>query len=240
MGYAIPALMGFTHPALALDARYERVTWGAPRSWRWRGPFGVRAAVLIDWKIGENVPWSVSWTGEATFSLRASQDFPGLVDLVQESRPGEGSPKFAVVHITRQRLGIMGQLCHVCGRRTLARDRYLFPVESGGFVAVGETMRYAGTVPPVHRACGERASRQCPHLSHVLAEPMIYPGEDSQVVPRPGEPEEMEALACKLPPGQKIVYSCLRVYGPRFSRTVERLRKARGGRAAETWRAFTA
>jgi hypothetical protein len=50
----------------------------------------------------------------------------------------------------------------------------------------------------------------------------------------------MAALARSLPRGQKIVYACLRIYGPRFSRTVERMRKARGGRSAESWREFTA
>jgi len=42
-----------------------------------------------DWRIGENVPWSVSWTGEAGFSLRPSRDFPGLTDLVQRRHPGQ-------------------------------------------------------------------------------------------------------------------------------------------------------
>ena len=192
------------------------------------------------WRIGENVPWSVSWTDEESFSLRDSSDFPGLVDLVQIERPGSGRPKFAALNVTRQRLGIIGQLCHICGRRTPARDRYIFPVESGGFVAVGETMRYAGTVPPVHLACGKRARTLCPHLSHALADPVAYPSEDSEVVPRPDVPEGMAALARSLPRGQKIVYACLRIYGPRFSRTVERMRKARGGRSAESWREFTA
>ena len=193
-----------------------------------------------NWRIGDNVPWSVSWSGEDSFRLNASQVFPGYFDLLQTERPGAGSPRFAALHVTRQRLGLIGQLCHVCGRRTPARDRYLFPVESGGFVAVGETMRYAGTVPPVHLACARRARLACPHLSHALADPVAYPGEDSHLVPRPDVPEGMAALARTLPPEQKIVFACLRVYGPRFSRMVERLRKARGGRTAESWRAFTA
>ena len=36
------------------------------------------------WRIGENVPWSVSWTGESSFTLHPSRDFPGLTDLVQQ------------------------------------------------------------------------------------------------------------------------------------------------------------
>ena len=74
---------------------------------------------MIEWKIGENVPWSVSWTGEDSYDLQASSDFPGFVDLVQVQRPGSGSPKFAAVHVTRQRVGMLEQLCHVCGRKTV-------------------------------------------------------------------------------------------------------------------------
>ncbi len=191
------------------------------------------------WTVGENVPWSVSWTAEDSYELSPSADFPGYADLVQVQRPGEGVPRFAAVHVTRQRLGVLGQLCHVCGRRTLKGDRYIFPVELGGFAAVGDGMRYAGTVPPVHLACGKRARKLCPHLSHVLAEPVAYPSEESQVVPHPGVPAGMEALARTLPQGRPILYICLRVYGPRFSRQVERMRKARGGRTAESWAAFT-
>jgi hypothetical protein len=199
-----------------------------------------RAVYLPDWKIGENVPWTVSWTGEDSYDLFASPTFHGYVDLVQVQRPGDGAPRFAAVHITRQRLGLLGQLCHVCGRRTPARDRYIFPVESGGFVAVGNAMRYAGTVPPVHLACGRRARQLCPHLSHVLAEPVAFPSEDGEVVPHPGIPAGMEALAKTLPPRLKIVFAYLRLYGSRFSCRVERMRKERGGRMASSWTAFTA
>ncbi len=191
------------------------------------------------WVIGQDVPWTVSWTGEDSYELAASRTFSGCFELVQVQRPGEGTPRFAAVHVTRQRLGVLGQLCHVCGRRTPARDRYVFPVESGGFVAVGDTMRFAGTVPPVHLACGQRARLLCPHLSHALAEPVAFPSEESQVVPHPGVPAGMEAIANTLPAGLTIVYSCLRVYGARFSRTVERMRKDRGGRMAASWAAFS-
>jgi hypothetical protein len=195
---------------------------------------------MARWIIGKTVPWSVSWTGEDSYDLAPSRDFPGFLDLLQVQHPGDGVPKFAAVHVTRQRMGILGQLCHVCGRRTLKRDRYIFPVESGGFVSVGNTMRYAGTVPPVHLACGRQARLLCPHLSHALAVETAFPDEESQVVPHPGVPAGMEPLARTLPAGRPIVFSCLRVYGPRFSRTVERMRKERGGRAAECWAAFTA
>ena len=181
------------------------------------------------WIIGVDVPWTVSWTGEENFSLRPSQAFPGYTDLMQAQRPVEGRPKFAALNTTRQRHGMLDQLCHVCGRRTLRHDRYIFPVESGGFVTLGDdSRRYAGTVAPVHLACARRAASLCPHLSGALAEPVAFPSEDSVVMPRPDVPEGMEALAKTLPRGLKIVFSCFRLYGPRFTRTVERLRRDRG------------
>ena len=60
------------------------------------------------------------------------------------------------------------------------------------------------------------------------------------MVPHPDIPEGMADIVSRLSEGGRIVSACLRIYGPRFSRTVEQLRKARGGRSAETWRAFTA
>jgi hypothetical protein len=179
------------------------------------------------WRIGENVPWSVSWTGEQRFQLRPSTDFPGYTDLIQSENPGVGTPKFAALHATRHRAGMRDHLCHVCGRRTLARDRYIFPVHSGNFVTITDgSARFAGNVPPVHLACGKRAALQCPHLSHGSAQPIAYPSEPSILVPRPDVPEGMQEIASTLPKHLKIVFASLRIYGPRFTRTIEKLRTA--------------
>ena len=35
----------------------------------------------------------------------------------------------------------------------------------------------------------------------------------------------MEELAKMLPPGLKVVFTCVRLYGPRFSKRVEQLRQ---------------
>jgi hypothetical protein len=177
------------------------------------------------WRIGGNVPWSVGWTGEQHFNLVESRDFPGLVDLVQVERPGEGTPKFAQMHVGRHRLGIAKHHCHVCGRRTPRNDRYIFPVQSGGIVPViGASDRYVGNVPPVHLACARRAQQLCPHLIALFADPVPYPSEDSELRPRLDIVEGMEELAKTLPRGVKIVYSCFRLYGPRFSKYAEKLR----------------
>ncbi len=181
------------------------------------------------WTIGKNVPWSVAWTGELNFNLQASEDFPGLTEVVQTQRPGQGSPRFAAQHVTRHRMGMARQHCHVCGRRTLNGDRYIFPVQSGAFVDVGlGSLRYAGNVPPVHLNCARRAQRLCPHLSHAVAEPIAFPSEPSLLLPRTDVVPGMEDLAKSLPSGLKVVYTCVRLYGPRFSSRVERLRRAFG------------
>ena len=178
------------------------------------------------WRVGESVPWTVSWTGEEGFELQNSSDFPGLVDLVQLQRPGEGLPKFKALHVTRMRLGLARHICHVCGRPTTRNDRYLLPVQSGGFVAVGDDpFRYAANVPPLHLACSERAQRLCPHLGKATIPPVAYPGEDSQLLPRRDVVEGMEELAKTFAPGLPVVFSCLRLFGPRFSRKIRRLRE---------------
>ncbi len=194
--------------------------------------FAQQQVSLHGWTVGKNVPWSVGWTGEQKFDLHPSEDFPGLVDLRQLQRQGEGTPKFAQMHVTRHRLGMTRQLCHVCGRRTLRTDRYIFPVQSGAIVPViGTTTRYVGNVPPVHLACARRAQQLCPHLVREFADPVVYPSEESSVRPRLDVVEGMEEMAKALPRGVKIVYGCIRLYGPRFSRFVEKLRAEHESRA---------
>jgi len=178
------------------------------------------------WSIGANVPWSVSWTGEQSFSLQPSQNFPGLMDLVQIQRPGAGEPKFAAQHVTRHRLGMVKHFCHVCGEPTKIHDRYIFPIQSGGFLTMPDnSTRYAGNVPPVHLACAKRAQRLCPHLTSTLAQPIPFPSENSKILPRTDVVAGMEELAKTLPPGLKVVFTCYRLYGSRFTRRVERLRQ---------------
>jgi len=178
------------------------------------------------WVVGENVPWSVSWSEEQSYDIQLSQDFPGLVDLVQVERPGQGSPRFAALHITRHRLGMVRHLCHVCGKPTSPRDRYVFPKESGGFVIMpDESTRYAGNVPPVHLSCAKRAQKLCPHLRGAYAEPVAFPSEESRLIERTDVLPGMEAVARDLPRHFKVVFTCYRLFGPRFTKQVEWLRQ---------------
>jgi hypothetical protein len=123
------------------------------------------------------------------------------------------------VHVTRQRLGMAAHLCHVCGRPTPRRDRYLFPVQSGGFVKLADgAVRYGGNVPPVHLACASKAQRLCPHLSGTPGPPVPFPRDEGRLVQRTDVVPGMEALAKTLPAGLEIVFSCYRLYGPVFTR----------------------
>lgn len=166
----------------------------------------------------------MSWSGENAFDLQPSTDFPGLIDLVQQENPGVGVPRFAAMHVGRQRRGMVQHLCHVCGKPTPRRDRYLFPTLSGGMVtlATGER-RYGCNVPGVHLACSRRAARMCPHLSGNHGVPVAYPLEEGRLVHRTDVVPGMEALAQTLPRRNDIVFSCYRLFGEAFSRKVERL-----------------
>ena len=182
------------------------------------------------WIVGETVPWSVAWSGEIEFHLRPDGDFARYVELVQKSDPGQGRPLFAANHVTRNRRGLIGHLCHVCGSPTQSWDRWLFPLQSGGMVDLGDGRTlYGGNVPPVHKTCAERAARLCPHLSRQYAVPVRFPkDDDGRMVPRTDVVPGMEDLAARLPPGLPVVLSCYRLHGLRFSRLVGKLRAEAG------------
>jgi hypothetical protein len=187
------------------------------------------APIAGGWRVGDNVPWTVSWTGEHNFELGISQDFPGCVDLVQGENPGQGAPRFRAMHVSRHRLGMAALLCHVCGKPTAKRDRFLFPIQSGGMgLMPDESVRYAGNVPPVHRTCAERAAQQCPHLKAAFAVPVPYPAEPSRLMPRTDVVPGMENVAKNLPSQFKIVFACYRLFGPKFTTQVQRLRREHG------------
>lgn len=179
------------------------------------------------WRIGETAPWSVAWSGEQAFRLQPSKDFPGMVEVDQAERPGEGEPLFASVHVARHRRGMVGQLCHVCGKPTSKRDRYMFPIASGGFVTMADgSVQYGCNVPPLHLACAKTARRLCPHLGRLQDEPVACPAEAGRLIPRTDLVPGMEALAARIPPGREVVFSCYRLYGAAFTRRVARLRGA--------------
>ena len=183
------------------------------------------------WRVGESVPWSVAWSGEQAFDLRNSTLFPGMIELTQAERPGTGVPIFGAMHVDRARRGLAEHLCHVCGQPTSPRDRWIFPVHSGGMVTLADgTERYGGNVPPVHGACARRAQRQCPHLKTAMARPVACPADAGRLIWRTDVVPGMEKLAQSFPPGLEVVMSCYRLYGEAFSRKVARLRREEAAR----------
>lgn len=132
---------------------------------------------------------------------------------------------FAAVHMTRQRRGMIDLLCHICGKPTEPRDRWVFPVASGGFVTMTDgSVGWGCNVPPVHGACARIARSECPHLSHLSEDPLQCGADEGRLIHRTDVTPGLEAIAAQMPPGQEVVFSCYRLYGPEFTRTVERAR----------------
>ncbi len=173
-------------------------------------------------------PWSSAWSGEDEFTLAPSKDFPGKVELVQKEAPGEGEPRFAVVHITRHRRSVIDLKCHVCGRPTARGDRFIFPVASGGLVTLHDgTQQYGCNVAPVHWACAERARRDCPHLARLDEHPLPCPtDDDGRLIFRTDVTPGLEPIAATLPPGLEVVFACYRLYDPAFTAKVLAARAA--------------
>ena len=179
--------------------------------------------------IGEAIPWSVAWTGEMSFRLAPSTDFPGYTDLIQIEKPGVGEPRFAALHITRHRRAMVGHLCHVCGEPTPPGDRFLFPLESGGMVPLGDgTFRYGGNIPPVHGACAEKARARCPHLRGFAGVLEPFPKEPGRVVQRTDVVPGIEAIARTMPPGVPVIYTCYRLHEEPFTNRVLALQAEHG------------
>jgi hypothetical protein len=173
----------------------------------------------------QDAPWSVAWTGEQAFRLQPSRDFPGKLELDQKQARGVGEPIFAAVHVTRQRRGMVDHLCHVCGKPTAPGDRYIFPTASGGLVTLSDgSQQYGCNVPPMHRACAERARSVCPHLSRIDEPPLRCTSDEGRLIARTDATPGLEDVAANLPAGVDVVLSCYRLYGANFTRMVLRAR----------------
>jgi hypothetical protein len=169
----------------------------------------------------DEAPWSVAWSGEQTFRLQPSRDFPGKLELDQKEARGMGEPVFAAVHVTRQRRGMADLLCHVCGAPTSAGDRYIFPTASGGLVTLHDgSQQYGCNVPPMHLACAGRARAVCPHLSRIDEPPLACDADEGRLIPRTDITPGLESIAAQLPKDAEVVLSCYRLYGPEFTRKV--------------------
>jgi hypothetical protein len=169
----------------------------------------------------ETAPWSAAWSGESSFSVDPSSDFPGRLELNQKQARGAGEPLFGAMNATRLRRGMIDLLCHVCGKPTVRQDRYIFPVASGGLVTLQDgSQQYGCNVPPMHRACAVRASHACPHLGRVRETPLRCTRDEGRVIYRTDVTPGLEAVARTLPKGVEVVLSCYRLYGDAFTAKV--------------------
>jgi hypothetical protein len=185
------------------------------------------SAAAPAWRIGETVPWTAPWSAEDEFELAPSPNFPGRMELIQISRPGEGAPVLDGMHVMRQREGLVRHLCHLCGRPTARHDRWLFPTVTGHFTPYKDgSLRYASHLPPIHLDCARRAQELCPHLRLTDAQPIRFPEKTGELACETNAPPKMAHVARSLPPGVKVIFSYYRLHTAAFSRLVMRQRAA--------------
>ncbi|MFT4912710.1 MAG: hypothetical protein ACI9YM_001291 [Brevundimonas sp.] len=130
-------------------------------------------------KVGVDVPWVTSWTGEALLGVRPCPSVGGALAIAQQDNPGVGKPLYSQNHAVRQRLTVSRMLCPMCGQPTPVDDRWTqvaHPVSAGTLrggrhieglpasVADDQVLVDAGAIAPLHRACVDRSLKYCPHL----------------------------------------------------------------------------
>ncbi|HAL06975.1 MAG TPA: hypothetical protein DCP26_06440 [Brevundimonas sp.] len=128
-------------------------------------------------KVGHDVPWVTSWTGEAHLGIGRCFTVNGRPALGQADAPGRGKPQYSKNHLVRQRLSVIRMLCPMCGAPTAEDDRWTQvakPVAAGALRRKGlllpaaieedRVLLDAGAIAPLHRRCVDRSLRHCPHL----------------------------------------------------------------------------
>lgn len=130
-------------------------------------------------KVGVDVPWVTSWSGEAILGVQPCASVSGRAALVQASSPGLGKPQYSKNHLVRQRRTVGEMLCPMCGERTPPEDRWTQVarrVPAGVLkrcgkapglptsVADSQLLIDAGAIAPLHNNCSDRSLRHCPHL----------------------------------------------------------------------------
>lgn len=148
--------------------------------------------MLSTLKVGVDVPWVTSWSGEPVLGLHPCRFVNGALAIVQADNAGAGKPLYSQNHVVRQRLSVRGMLCPMCGHPTTPDDRYtqvahsfaagfLRKIGRGGALPTeipdDRVLLDAGAIAPLHKACSTRSLRYCPHLR---ADPRI----DVRLFPR--------------------------------------------------------
>ncbi len=131
-------------------------------------------------KIGVDVPWVTSWSGEQVLGVAPCPSIDGGLAIGQAMQPGAGEPLWPRNHLFRQRKSVREMLCPMCGKATPDGDRWS---QTARWTTAGEVrakglgvwlpadmaddraLLDAGAIAPMHRACAERAMAECPHLA---------------------------------------------------------------------------
>lgn len=132
---------------------------------------------LSSLKVGHEVPWVTSWTGEVHLGIGRCFTVSGRPALGQADAPGLGKPQYSKNHLVRQRLSVIRMLCPMCGEATAEDDRWTQvakPVAAGALRRKGlalpadiyedHVLLDAGAIAPLHKRCVDRSLRHCPHL----------------------------------------------------------------------------
>jgi hypothetical protein len=131
-------------------------------------------------RIGVDVPWVTSWSGEQVLGVAPCPSIDGGLAIAQALKPGAGEPQWPKNHLFRQRKSVREMLCPMCGEPTPDADRWS---QTARWITAGEVrakglgvwlpadfaddraLLDAGAIAPMHRACAERARTECPHLA---------------------------------------------------------------------------
>jgi hypothetical protein len=89
---------------------------------------------LSSLKVGADVPWVTSWTGEPSLGAGPCPSVGRALAIRQVENPGMGRPLYSQNHAVRQRLSVRDMRCPMCGQPTPATDRWTqvaHPVTAG-------------------------------------------------------------------------------------------------------------
>lgn len=181
-------------------------------------------------KPGVDVPWVTTWSQERVAGVAPCPEARGRLAIQQEDKPGFGRPIYSENHLVRQRASVARMLCPMCGAATAEGDRWSLTAtaETAGSLrarglshllppeaADAQFVLNAGAIAPLHLACAERSSKECPHLLGMTKKALLpFPSRwwvtPLSVEARSTDPRDV--LAAKPPPPIRVV-SFLQIVG---------------------------
>ncbi len=109
------------------------------------------------------VPWTVSWSGEESFSVAPCRFADNRAAICQATAIGVGKPQFGKPHWERQRQAMAQSLCDLCGKplklATKVSLSHARPVAHGA-----QGLAILQVEPLLHRECAAESCKWCPSL----------------------------------------------------------------------------